>query len=172
MKRVWILACYLGMSATAVADPEGESSGTVQPEGPPRFYIAGGAEGVWVDSATMVGSYKLDGGMPVIGPLWARAHLARTTVFGDESNAEMDIHATELGGGLELRRCRWPWFVCGAVGVDAAAVIDDDGHLGTVLLPHLDGEIGLGNLALRLGLEGRFGREQGIGASTSIVVRF
>ena len=175
-----VAAALLAVGGTAFADDEAESPGAIEPASPPRYYIAGGVSAIASDAETMIGSYRLQAGTPIVGPLWVTAHLGRSVVFRGDEDAELDpelmdpatAHTTELGGGVELRRCRYPWFVCGAVGVNAAIVIDDHGEVTEALLPHIDGEIGMGNLALRLGLEGRYGRDSGVGASTAIVLRF
>jgi hypothetical protein len=172
MLRILVVAFpLLALAGTARADddlavPDHAANAS------PRYYIAGGVSGVSTDAATMLGSYRLAAGKPVIGPLWVTAHLARSVEIEPDVMDPGAAHATEVGGGMELRRCRFPWFVCGAVGVNAAFVIDDHGEVTPALLPHLDGEIGMGNLALRLGLEGRYGKDSGVGASTAIVLRF
>lgn len=181
MRSLIIAASLLAVGGTAFADDEAESpGGAVEPASPPRYYIAGGVSAIASDGETMIGSYRLQAGKPIVGPLWVTAHLGRSVVFTGDEDPALDpalmdpgtAHTTEFGGGVELRRCRYPWFVCGAVGVNAAVVIDDHGEVTEALLPHLDGEIGMGNLALRLGLEGRYGRDSGVGASTAIVLRF
>lgn len=171
MLRILVIAApLLALGGTAFADDDVEAPTTG--DHVPRYYIAGGMAGVTTDDATMLGSYRLQAGKPVIGPLWVTAHLARSVEIEPDVMDPDAAHATELGGGMELRRCRFPWFVCGAVGVNAALVIDDHGDVTPALLPHVDGEIGVGNLALRLGLEARYGKDSGVGASTAIVLRF
>ncbi len=163
------------VSGTAAADPDGrapESRDEIKAHGPPRVYVAGGGAALFVDGETWVTWLGVDAGTPLAGPLWVTGRIGRAAVLVSGEEVDSNIHSTEVGAGLELRTCPWPWLACAAVGLSATTVIDDDGHVGIAAWPYLEGEIGLGAIALRAGLVGRFGREGGVGTSSSIVLRF
>jgi len=181
-----ILGLLAALTGTAAADPvatEGEESPPAPPAAPdaapaddipttgrPHIYYALGTTTTLIDAETFLLGGQLEVGKPSKkwSSVWWKAHLARYALTDEDYKTDS---FTELGAGGELRRCRWPALTCGGIGVVLAGTIEDDGDLSGVLVPYIDGELGIGQLAIRLGLEGRVGKALGVGVSAGLVLR-